>query len=263
MQRSVEVSGKTLEEVLERSARYFEVPKEKLGYEIIAENKGFLGILSPKMLRVRVWIDEGGEKTEEESPQETSSQPVKASSTPDQPPDEDQSQNLARAREMLDQFLGGFLKKMEVEVNYSFQEKEGRLLVEIEGQDAGLLIGKRGETLEAIESFLKILLAKKGFSQVGLSVDISGYQKRQEENLKQLAQKTAQKVLQDKKRAKLRPMSAKERRIIHTALKDNPRVTTYSIGQEPQRRVVIDLKNGRKKANYSKKPRPKKTRNNV
>jgi len=85
-------------------------------------------------------------------------------------------------------------------------------------------------------------MSKKGFSNVGLQLDISGYRERREEALRRLAEKSAKKVIKEKRRLKLEPMNARERRIIHTSLKDYPEVTTYSVGEGTGRRVVVDLK---------------------
>jgi spoIIIJ-associated protein len=144
---------------------------------------------------------------------------------------------------------------MNIDIEYHVRENGGKVLLDIDGQDAGLLIGKHGETLEALESFLKILIVKNGFSRVGLDVDVSGYKKRREETLTKLACKMANKVVQDRRRFKFEPMNARERRIIHTTLKDHPKIITYSIGEEPERRVVVDLKNGKKKDSHQRKPR--------
>ena len=108
-----------------------------------------------------------------------------------------------------------------------------------------MLIGKGGETLEALETLLRMVMSKKGFNDVILQLDISGYREKREKTLKKLAEKSAKKVMKEKRRLKLEPMNARERRIIHTSLKDYPEVTTYSIGKEPGRRVVIDLKKER------------------
>ena len=93
---------------------------------------------------------------------------------------------------------------------------------------------------------------------MGLDVDVSGYKKRREETLTKLACKMASKVIQGRRRFKFEPMNARERRIIHTTLKDHPRVITYSIGEEPERRVVVDLKMKKEKNQIKKASNDKK-----
>ena len=259
MRRSVEVSGKTVDEVLERASRYFDVPKENLSYEVLSENRGFLGILVPRTVRVRVWVgsDENVPEHEEQQRFQTKlNETEKISDKKEIDRSETVStEELGKAREEIREFFQNLISKMNIDIEYHVRENGGKVLLDIDGQDAGLLIGKHGETLEALESFLKILLVKNGFARVGLDVDVSGYKKRREETLTKLACKMANKVVQDRRRFKFEPMNARERRIIHTTLKDHPKIITYSIGEEPERRVVVDLKNGKKKDSHQRKPR--------
>ncbi|MGQ9622536.1 MAG: RNA-binding cell elongation regulator Jag/EloR [Candidatus Caldatribacteriaceae bacterium] len=230
MRRSVEVSGKSLEEVLERASRYFDVPLERLGYEVVSESKGFLSVFVPRMVKVRVWVeDEGTSESWDENTAELTEKP-------------DEGQNRAEAREVVRGFLQELVSKMGLEVTLSVEEEEGVVRCALDGRDAGVLIGRRGDTLEALEVLVRALLTRRGLGETPLEVDVSGYRKRREEALRKLAERMAKKVLQEKKKIRLAPMNARERRIIHTALKDYPEVTTYSIGEEPHRRVVIDLK---------------------
>jgi len=222
--RSVEVSGKNLEEALERAARYFDVPLESLNYEVVSEGHGFLSIFTPRVVKVRVWI---GEVSEETVPAPT---PAPASVSP------------LQAREELEKFFQQLIDKMGVEVSFQIRDKDGSLFLLVEGKDAGVLIGKKGETIEALETLLRVIMSKKGFANVGVQVDVSGYREKREEALKGLAERSARKVIKEKRRLKLEPMNARERRIIHTSLKDHPQVTTYSVGEGRGRRVVVDLK---------------------
>lgn len=242
MKRSVEVSGKSLEEVLERASRYFDVPKEHLSYEVLSENKGFLGILVPKVVKVRVWVEDQEEGTvdvvtpEEEGP--------RVSALPETPP-EKVPLNLEELQRIAVGFLRGLLDKMHVNVDITVHQEERGVVCAIDGKDAGVLIGRKGETLEAMEVLLRTFLSKRGFETGYVELDIANYKKRREETLRKLAEKVAQKVIREKKRVKLEPMNARERRIIHTTLKEHPQVVTYSVGFEPGRRVVVELKEAR------------------
>ncbi|MCS7243060.1 RNA-binding cell elongation regulator Jag/EloR [Candidatus Caldatribacterium sp.] len=234
MKRSVEVSGKTLEEVLERASRYFDVSRERLGYEVLSETKGFLSVFVPRMVKVRVWVkdEEETEAIPKASPPETS--------------------GLSEAHEVVEKFLRELVAKMDLEVTVDAKDDNGVLRCMLDGKDAGILIGRKGETLEALEVLVRTFLARRGFGEVPLEVDVSGYRKRREEALRKLAERMARKVVREKKRIRLAPMNARERRIVHMALKDHPEVVTYSVGEEPNRRVVIDLK-----AQQKKQSRPK------
>jgi len=273
VRRSIEVSGKNLEEVLERASRYFEVDKEELGYEILAETRGFLGILSPRMVRVKVWMEDGEGNTASQPdniPEKSNEQRVRKEEKyiPPQkphvktgtgqqrrePPEEKifTPEELSMSREELRNFFEGLATRMELEVEFHVRDNGKKIHLDIDGKDAGILIGKHGETMEAVETLLKTFLIKRGFHGVGLEVDISGYRKRRIDALTRLAKRMADRVAEENKRLKLEPMSARERRIIHTTLKNHPQVTTYSVGSDPDRRVVIDLKNARKR--YKKHP---------
>jgi spoIIIJ-associated protein len=265
MRRSVEVSGKTVEEILERASRYFDVPKENLSYEVLSESRGFLGILVPRTVRVRVWVESDNNQTEESVPigvnkEEPGNEFARENSNlTSENLEEENFQDLEKAREEIRDFFENLIEKMNINIEYHVRENGKKVFLDIDGEDSGLLIGKHGETLEALESFLKILLVKNGYAHIGLDVDVSGYKKRREETLTKLACKMASKVIQGRRRFKFEPMNARERRIIHTTLKDHPRVITYSIGEEPERRVVVDLKNEkRKESNQRKHPTTRK-----
>ncbi len=241
MRRSVEVSGKSLEEVLERASRYFDVPPERLGYEVVSESKGFLSAFVPRMVKVRVWVEDASGWQEENGTE----------------PSEGQSKE--EAHKIVRDFLEGLVAKMGLEVALKVEEEEGVVQCILDGKDAGVLIGRKGGTLEALEVLVRTLLTRRGLGGIPLEVDVSGYRKRREEALRKLAERMARRVLREKKKVRLAPMSARERRIIHTALKDHPEVTTYSIGEEPHRRVVIDLKtqtkSGSRNSDGDKRPR--------
>ncbi len=267
MRRNIEVSGKNLEEVLERASRYFEVAKEELGYEILAETRGFLGILSPKMIRVKVWMEDDEENTAKKAslPHEDNKgrpqAPVKKSNRQEPRRNARQSQpgkeireqkevnpeELSMSREELRNFFEGLATRMNLDVEFHIRDNGRKILLDIDGKDAGILIGKHGETMEAIETLLKTFLIKRGHFGIGLEVDISGYRDRRIDTLTRLAKRMADRVVEENKRLKLEPMSARERRIIHTTLKNHAQVTTYSVGSDPERRVVIDLKNARRR----------------
>ncbi len=229
MKRSVEVSGKTLEEVLERASRYFDVPKEQLGYEILSETKGFLSVFVPRMVKVRVWV-----KNEEETEE--------VSGTPKE------TREFSGAKEAVETFLQELIARMGLEVTVNVAQDDTALRCALDGKDAGILIGRKGETLEALELLVRTFLVRRGFGEVPLEIDVAGYRRRKEEALRKLAERMAKKVVREKKKVRLAPMNARERRIVHMALKDHPEVLTYSIGEEPNRRVVIDLKAQKKKS---------------
>lgn len=117
--------------------------------------------------------------------------------------------------------------------------------VDISGPDLGILIGRRGDTLDALQYLTNLAVAKQLSEKVRIVVDVEGYRLRREETLVRLAKRLSDKVKRTGNRVVLEPMNRHERRIIHTALQDELRISTFSEGEEPNRRVVISLKRGR------------------
>jgi spoIIIJ-associated protein len=141
------------------------------------------------------------------------------------------------ATEILDYFLG----TMGVVATTFVREDApgGVIAFEIEGEDAGLLIGRRGETLQALQFLVNLIVNKQLGRQVYVTIDVEGYRERRQESLKSLAQRTADRVADSGRSVQLQPMPAAERRIIHVTLADHPGVHTESKGDGDQRRVVV------------------------
>ena len=149
--------------------------------------------------------------------------------------------NARRIRE----FLEGLLQHMNspAQVNVALEEK-GRYQVTLEGEKLGQLIGRRGETLDAIQQLTNYAVNHGQSKRVRIHVDAEGYRAKREESLVRLAQKVAGKVVKYRRNVTLEPMNAYERHVIHTALQETPDITTYSIGTEPNRRTVVAYSRG-------------------
>ena len=128
---------------------------------------------------------------------------------------------------------------MNITLTNTIEEKDGRISVNMEGNDMGLLIGYRGETLEALQMLLGVVANKNADDYVRIDLDAENYREKRKETLKNLASKKAYEAVKYNKNITLEPMNAYERRIIHMALQENDKVTTYSIGEEPYRKIVI------------------------
>lgn len=141
------------------------------------------------------------------------------------------------------------LAKMGLEIIVSVEEQEDKFLVEVGGEDAAILIGKRGESMDGFQFLLNALFnkGKKHDEYKRVVVDSNNYKSRREDTLKILAERTAARAVRENQDIRLEPMSANERRIIHSALASSDRVETESKGNEPNRYVVIKLKNKKKK----------------
>ena len=148
----------------------------------------------------------------------------------------------AAAREVVSELLGYMEIEAEVRVHYQQATSAGEdpaVQVDIEGEDLGMLIGKRGETMAALQYIARLIMARKLDRWVNLNVDVGGYKKHREQQLRRLAQRMAQQVHQFGRPISLEPMPANERRIIHITLQDHTGVTTESNGEGDLRRVTI------------------------
>lgn len=143
------------------------------------------------------------------------------------------------------------LSKMGLNITVSVEEQEDKFSVEVGGEDSAILIGKRGESLDGFQFLLNALFnkGKKHEDYKRVVVDSNNYKTRREDTLKILAERTAARAVRENQDIRLEPMSANERRIIHSALADSDRVETESKGNEPNRYVVIKLKNKKKNTN--------------
>jgi spoIIIJ-associated protein len=139
--------------------------------------------------------------------------------------------------------LESLLSRMKINYKIDRAEWDGRnVRINIIGQDVGLLIGRKGETLNAIQFIIGLIINNKRQDKIRVILDVENYRKKKEKSLEELALRLSDKVKKTKKNVVMRPMSSQERRIVHTILQGDPTVTTYSMGEEPNRKVVISLK---------------------
>lgn len=142
--------------------------------------------------------------------------------------------------ERIRAFLSGLLAQMEVQADIVIAPRtENGILVTLEGQKLGALIGHRGETLDAIQQLTSYAVNRSGSGRVRIQLDAENYREKREQSLQHLARKVAAKVTKYRRSVTLEPMNAYERHVIHTALQDVPGVTTYSTGVDPNRRVIV------------------------
>ena len=139
-------------------------------------------------------------------------------------------------------FLQEMFQAMRIEVSIETQLKDKQLSIELSGEEMGVLIGKRGQTLDSLQYLVSLVVNKGSSPYVSILLDTENYRQRRKETLESLAYNLAKKVKQTKKNVVLEPMNPYERRIIHSSLQNDRYVTTYSEGEEPYRNVVITLK---------------------
>ena len=140
------------------------------------------------------------------------------------------------------EFLDKTFKEMGIEVSVSVETNEDSVYIDVEGKDTGTVIGKRGQTLDAVQYLTSLVVNKDEEKYVRVVVDAENYRTKRGRTLEQLAEKLARKVVKNKRSVRLEPMNPYERKVIHATLQGHPKVTTRSIGDEPRRRVIIELK---------------------
>jgi len=205
--RTLEKKGKSTDEAVKAALNELNCEIDDVEVEILEESsKGFMGVFGNRPALVRVTLKEKPEQT---------------------------------ALEVVE----GLLKKMKL--NYEIDKVEweqGTVRINIVGQDMGLLIGRKGETLNALQFIAGLMINRKREEKIRLVLDVEDYRKKREQSLESLALRLSDKVKETRKNVVMRPMSSQERRIVHTVLQEDPQVVTYSMGDEPNRKVVISLK---------------------
>jgi spoIIIJ-associated protein len=204
MMKYIEVSGKNEEEAIQTALDQLGLTRDEVSVEIVERAKaGFLGLKSaPAIVRVMY-----------------SSEESKA--------------------ERVESFLTGLFQHMGVTAKPVIKEEDNTISVTLTGEEPGVLIGRRGETLDAIQHLSNYVINRGAAGRVRINIDTENYRERRNEALERLAEKVAGKVVKYRRNMTLEPMNSYERHIIHTALQDVENVTTYSIGTEPNRRIVV------------------------
>ena len=242
--RSVEKVGKTVNDAVTEALIELGASSEEVDIEIISKgSKGFIGF-GAKDAKVRVTLKAPIEiepqiqeipQVIEENKVEKQEQPKNSEDTVVVTKDE-----IAHVQHLAEEFLYKLLKEMNIEaVVKSEVVNNNRLSISLEGKNMGVIIGKRGETLDAIQYIVNIVANKERTEYVKIMLDTENYRARREETLKKLAYKLSKKAQQSKKPIILEPMNPYDRRIIHSALQESKIVKTHSEGKEPFRRVVI------------------------
>ena len=230
---TLEIIAPSVDEAVARAVEQLGVSRDMLEVDVLDEgSKGFLGFGS-RQVRVRLTM-----KSVDEAPQaENTSQAEPATA----PGDDHLLEFTAQTTREL---LGKMKINARVTTRYAEADADGEVpvLVDVRGDDLSVLIGRRAETLNALQYILALIVSKEAGHWVQVIVDVEGYRARRERQLRQLARRMAEQALRTGKRQILEPMSAAERRIVHLELRNHPDVESESIGEEPNRKVTIVLK---------------------
>ncbi|MDK2817331.1 MAG: spoIIIJ-associated protein [Moorella sp. (in: firmicutes)] len=204
--KEIETSGKTVEEAIEAALRSLGTKREEVEIYILEEgSKGFLGLLGSRQARVKVVLPDSPEK-------------------------------------VINDFLTRVLKAMNIEADIEIRQREGYFFVSFHGKELGILIGRRGDNLDALQYLCNLAVNRVLKNKVKIILDVEGYRKRREQTLINLARRLSARVKATGKRIVLEPMNPQERRVIHTALQNDNEILTFSEGQEPNRKIVIALR---------------------
>lgn len=254
--------GVDIEEAVRLALLDLKCSRDEVEVTVLEEpTKGFLGI-GAKLAKVRVEkikpvVEEKKPepKAEKKEPKhkERKSKEKKTHEKKSQDSKEDKTVNLAlddvdkdSLKDVEDHEALSFLKditeKMGLNLNFNAKAGDGIVYLEMNGQDSRTVIGKRGQTLDAIQYLTSLVVNKDKDKYVKVVVDAENYRAKRQKTLEQLANRLAAKVVKTKKYVRLEPMNPYERKVIHATLQKNPNITTRSEGEEPYRRVIIELK---------------------
>lgn len=203
----IEISAKTVDDAITLACQKLSITSDKLDHIVIEEgSSGFLGLGSkPALIKAKV-----------------------------------KDSILDKTRDFLHDIFEAM--KMKVEVTIDYDETAKNMDIDLNGEEMGVLIGKRGQTLDSLQYLVSLVVNKESHDYIRVKVDTENYRVRRKETLENLAKNIAFKVKRNKRSVSLEPMNPYERRVIHSVLQNDKFVTTHSEGEEPFRRVVVTLK---------------------
>ena len=213
--------GKTTNEAIEKGLKELKVSKNKVDIKILEneEKRSFFSILAPRVVKVEMKLKEKVENNKKET------------------------KSQEEIKKQLEDFLRVFIENLPTkELKYEIRKEKEIFYIDINGKDTGYLIGYRGEVLNSFQSILNNIVCKNSKERLKVILNIGNYRDKRTKDLEILAEKIAKNVIKNGKSITLEPMTAYERKVIHTKLQENDKIKTYSIGEEPHRKVVIDLK---------------------
>ena len=249
---TLEVIAPTTEEAIENGLTQLGLTEEDVDIEILdSGSKGLLGI-GGRQSRVKLMVKDPSSTLPEvqsqfdEKPEKDDELDISMIKSVDQDSlTDEEKQNLKVTKTVVEELLERMRVKASITPHYVEPEDERDrrvILVDIQGNDLSILIGRRSETLNALQYITSLIVSKELNKWVPLMIDVQGYRERRNRQLRQLGRKMAEQAIQSGRKQVLEPMPANERRVIHLELRDHPQVFTESTGDEPYRKVTISLK---------------------
>lgn len=252
--KSTEKNAKNKEMAIEMALKELGAQRDEVEIEVLDEgSKGFLGI-GARDARVRVTLIKESENAEKAAPKRTAEKPAaKAKETA--PKDKPKKPSEGSPEDDAKKFLTDIFSAMKLDVNIDTKMDEQTVSIDLSGENMGIVIGKRGDTLDALQYLTSLVVNQRSEDYIKVSIDTENYREKRTEALLALSNRLAEKVTKTGKKFTLEPMNPYERRVIHSNLQSSETVTTYSVGSEPYRKVVIAPKNGKPYRKKSSKPR--------
>ena len=236
MPKSVITEGKTSTEAIEKGLKELNVSKNQVEIKILEEKKkSFFSILDPHVIKVELTLKENAQEGKLVEKKKNNDEKVNQKKKADQ-------DDLESAKASIETFLNEFLTKISPEITYKIEIKEDVINVVIDGNESTKLIGYRGEALNSLQIILSTIANKDKDAGIKVILDIGNYKDTRKATLEELAGKLERTVMKSGKSVTLEPMTAYERKIIHTKLQNSEFVRTYSIGEDDRRRIVIAKK---------------------
>lgn len=230
---SLEIEGKTVDEAIQAACEQLNVPREKLEIDILqAGSAGIFGIMGVRKAKIRATLRKEFQKPILELEQGEGAE-GEGESAPSR--GADQSADLGEIRALTQ----GILERMGLEASVTVEKVKDTVHIRIEGDKSGLLIGRKGQTLDALQYLLTLMVNRKGTHKVRLLLDSGGYRNRRKEYLEKLALKMGAKAKQTGKPVVINPLNAHDRRIVHLALEKDKTLKTVSRGEGPLKKIVI------------------------
>ena len=223
--------GKTTNEAIENGLKKLNVAKNKVEIKVLEQEdkRSFFSILAPRVVKVEMKLKENVSTMDK----------IKTSKKENR---EIAIIDINEGKKIAESFLNDFFSKIPDEkLEYIVEIQDEGLAIVINGDNAGFLIGYRGEVMNSIQTILTNIVNKNNKSKIKIMLNIGGYREKREKDLQNLATKIASTVIKTRRNITLEPMTAYERKIIHTKLQENEKIKTYSVGEEPHRKVVVAL----------------------
>ena len=261
MSKSYEYQGKNVEKAIERASEELNIAPEKIKYEVLTYGStGIFGLVGIKKAKIKVFVDVKNKDQRSSASSENPSASNKSKATIDDYLDglaisEESQDNNEDIQEIVDygtSALQKIIHGISEDASITVKQTKGKLFFSVTGGESGVLIGKRGQTLEAIQYLLEKMVNKKTAKKIRVMVDVEGYLEKRKNNLRQLASRMAEKAKKIRKPVTIGQMNAHDRRIVHLHLKDENGIRTQSVGDGYYRKLIIfPKKRGSSKGRHS------------